>query len=65
MNQEILNMIVTKYIANKLFKYIDPWVETIASIAWVIWVSYHCTIQATPGQAVFGRAMIFNLVPVI
>ena len=29
----ILNILVTKYIANKLFDYIDPWGETLSYIA--------------------------------
>ena len=40
------------------------WGETLASIPWVIRASYHHNIQATPGQAVFGRDMIFNLTSV-
>ena len=27
--------------------------------------SYHCTIMATPGQAVFGIYMLFNLASVL
>ena len=65
MKQGILNMLVTIYLANKAFDYIDPWGETLASIAWAIQASYHHAIQATPNQAVFGRYMIFNLVSVV
>ena len=43
----------------------DPWRETLAYIAWEIRASYHRTIMATPGQAVFGRDMIFNLASVV
>ena len=52
--QVILNMIVTKDLANKVFKYINILGENLSYIAWAIRASYHCTIQATPGQAVFG-----------
>ena len=58
-------MIVTKDLANKVFDYIDPWGETLAYISWEIRDSYHLTIKATPGQAVFGREIIFNLTSVV
>ena len=58
-------MLATKDIDNKVFDYIDPWGETLASIAWAIRASYHRTMHATIGQSVFGRDMIFNLVSVI
>ena len=64
MHQVILNMLVTKDLANKIFKYIDPWVETLSSMAYGIRASYHRTIQAIPGQYVFGRYMAFNLTSV-
>ena len=32
-NQVILNMLVTKDLDNKVFDYIDPWVETLSAIA--------------------------------
>ena len=35
-HQLILNMLVTKYLDNKFFDYIDPCGETLASIAWEI-----------------------------
>ena len=61
----ILNMLVTKDLDKKAFEYIYPWGETLADVACAIRASYHCTIMATPGQAVFGRDMLFNLVSVI
>ena len=65
LHQVILNILVTKYINNKVFEYIDTWVETLSSISWVVRASYRRTIQAMPGQAFFGRDMIFNLASVI
>ena len=59
--QVILNMIVTKDIDNKAFEYIDPWSEALAYIELEIRASYHSTIMDTPGRAVFGRYMQFNL----
>ena len=65
MHQVILNMLVNKYLSNKVFEYIDTWSETLASIALVIRASYHHTIQSTQDQAVFGRDIIFNLASVV
>ena len=64
-HQVILNMLVTKYLDNKVFNYIDPWGENLAYISWVIRVSYPRTIMATPVQYVFGRYMIFYLALVV
>ena len=63
--QVILNMLFTKYIDNKVFDYIYPWGETLAYIEWSKRASYSCIIMATPGQAVFGRDMLFNLASVV
>ena len=65
MHQVVLNTLVIKYLDKKVFDYIDPWGESLASIAWVIKAYYHHTIMATPGQAVFGRYMIFNFTSVV
>ena len=35
------------------------------SIAWAIRASYHHTIMTTPGQAVFGGDILFNLASVL
>ena len=64
-HQVILNMLVTKYLDNKVFDYIHTCGETLESIALAIRASYHRTIMYTPGQAVFGRDMLFNLVSVV
>ena len=64
-HQVILNMVVTKGLYKKLFYYIYPWGENLESISWEIRSSYHSTIQATPGQSVFGRDTIFNLASVV
>ena len=60
-HQVILNMLGTKDLDNKVFDYIDTWGETLAYILWAIRASYHFTIMATPGQALFGIDMLFNL----
>ena len=64
LHQIMYNIVVTKYIDNKLFDYIDPWGKTLAYIAWAIRASYHHTIGAKPYQYVFGRDTIINLVSV-
>ena len=60
-NQLILNILFTKYLDNKVSDHIDPCGETLSSISWAIRDYYHRTIMATPGQAVFGRDVLFNL----
>ena len=68
MDQEqevILNMLVTKYLDNKLFDHIYIWSETLASIAWAIISSYRITIMSTPGQAVFDRDVKSNLASIV
>ena len=64
-HQVILNMIDTKDLDNKVFDHIDPWGETLAYIAWAIRDSYQRTIMAKPGQAVFGRDMLYNFTSVL
>ena len=65
LHQVILNMIVTKYLDNRVFDHIYPWSETLASIVWAIRASYRRTIMAPPGQVAFGRYMLFNLASVL
>jgi hypothetical protein len=36
------------------FDDLDPWGEILASVAWAIHSTYHTTLDATPGQLVFG-----------
>ena len=64
-HQVILNMISTKDLDKKVLDHIDPWGETLASIARAISAYYHRTIMATPGQAVFGKDILFNLASVL
>ena len=65
LHQVIFNMHVIKYLDNKVFDHIVPWDETLAYIAWAIINYYHHTIISTPGQAVFGSYMLFNLASVV
>ena len=64
-HQVILNMLVTRYLDNKVFNYIYPWGETLSHIACVIRAYYHRTVMDTPGQAVFGIDILFNLASII
>ena len=54
-------MLLTKNLSNREFDYINPWGDIISSISWAIRASYHHTLQATPGQLVFGRDMLLNI----
>ena len=54
-HQIILNMFVNKNLANEVFDCIYTWVENLAYIVWSKRDSGHRNIQATPGQAIFGR----------
>ena len=58
-------MFSTKDLDNKVFDHIDPWGETLASIAWGTRSSYHRIIMFMPCQAVFGRDMLFKLASVV
>ena len=60
-HQVIYNMLVTKYLDNKVFDYIDTWCETLANIAWSIRVPYHRTLNSTPVQNIFCRDIILKL----
>ena len=64
-HQVILNMLVTKYLDNKVFDHIYIWGETLAYIAWAIIASYCITIISTPGQAVFDEDVKFNITSVV
>ena len=61
----IVNMLVTKYLDNKVFKYMYSWGETLVAISCAIRESHHRPIGSTPVQDVFGRDIIFNLESVI
>ena len=38
----------------------DPWSGILAATSSAEQILYYTTLQATPGQLVFGRGMIFN-----
>ena len=39
----------------------DPFGEILARVGWAICSTYHATLQATPGQLVFGRDMLLDI----
>ena len=39
----------------------QPWANFLAAAAWAIRSTYHTTLEATPGQLVFGRDMLLNI----
>ena len=54
-------MLRTKNLQKYDFDDMDPWSELLGSVAWAICSTHHTTLQATPGQLVFGRDMLLNL----
>ena len=39
----------------------DPWTGILCAVAFAVRSTYHTTLQATPGQLVYGRDLIFNI----
>ena len=39
----------------------NPFGDIVARIGWAVRSTYHTTLQATPGQLVFGRDMLFDI----
>ena len=61
-HQTLANLIRSQEIQND--PYVDeddPWTGILAATAFALRSTYHTTLQATPGQLVFGRDMILNL----
>ena len=40
---------------------LDPFGEYLHGIAWAIRCTYHTTLEATPGQLVYGRDMVMDI----
>ena len=59
-HQVIGDMLRTHDLENYEFDHEDSWTDILASVAWAIRSSVHSTKEATPGQLVFGRDMIFH-----
>jgi hypothetical protein len=39
----------------------DPWGGILMAVAFALRSTYHTTLQATPGQLIFGRNMVLNV----
>ena len=39
----------------------NPWTGFLQSVAWAVRATLHTTLDATPGELVFGRDMIFGI----
>ena len=59
-HQVVGDMLRLKDLANYDLDSTDPWSEILASVAWAIRSTVHTTLEAPPGQLVFGRDMIFH-----
>ena len=60
-HQVVGNMLRTCELQDADIDESNIWSEILASIAWASRSTCHATLQATPGQLVFGRDMILNI----
>ena len=60
-HQVVGSMLKTKDLVNVVFDVVDPWSDILASIAFAVRCSHHSTLNATPGQLVFGRDMLLDI----
>ena len=60
-HQTIGNMIKTFQLEDNYLDEDDPWAGILSATAFAVRSTYHTTLQATPGQLVFGRDMILNI----
>ena len=57
-HQVLGNSLRTLDITNKQLETTDAWRSILSEVAFAIRSTYHTTLEATPGQLVFGRDMI-------
>jgi hypothetical protein len=60
-HQVVANLVRTFDLENSDVDENDPWSGILAAAAFAVRSTFHTTLQATPGQLVFGRDMIFNI----
>ena len=60
-HQTLGNIVRTFELEDKYLDEDDPWAGILSAAAFAIRSTYHTTLQASPGQLVFGRDMIFNI----
>ena len=51
----------TNGLDNFTFDPADPWGDILVSVAWMLRLLTHTTLNSTPGQLVFSRDMLFDL----
>ena len=60
-HQTLGNMLRTHELEDKELDPHEPFKMYLSSVAWAIRSTYHTTLDATPGQVVFGRDMILPI----
>ena len=60
-HQTLGNMIRTYELEELEWDCDDPWSRILSNCAWAIRSTAHTIMEATPGQLVFGRDMLFDL----
>jgi hypothetical protein len=56
------NLIRSFQLQDKLYYDLDdPWGGILVAVAFALRSTYHTTLQATPGQLIFGRDMVLNV----
>jgi transposase InsO family protein len=60
-HQVIGNIIRTFELEDNYLDEEDPWKGILSATAFAVRSTFHTTLQQTPGQLVFGRDMIFNI----
>ncbi|MDY6959585.1 MAG: integrase [Halobacteriota archaeon] len=60
-HQTLGNMVRACNIGEMDYDEEDPWTGIFSAAAWAIRSTYHTTLDASPGQLVFGRDMIWNI----
>jgi transposase InsO family protein len=59
-HQTLGNIIRTFELQDKYLDEEDPWAGILSAAAFALRSTYHTTLQASPGQLVFGRDMMLN-----
>jgi hypothetical protein len=61
-HQTLGNLIRSFQLQDKSYYDLDnPWGGILVAIAFALRSTYHTTLQAMPGQLIFGREMVLNL----
>jgi len=60
-HQTLGNIIRTFELQDKYLDEEDPWAGILSAAAFALRSTYHTTLQASPGQLVFGRDMMLNI----